>query len=188
MGGFVASSVVLGSQADLNIRFAAGDAIVEMKALQSEFGVFSAAHTLRSSAQLLGLAPVQEPQRSGWLDFLDSLMQVPSDLDGVSGHDRIRDALRQNLEGSPQPVWFGFHDAADDPRVTVSSGRPISFLSTSHVVISVPTQNAGDALREAVKSAPRWTERKAAAKKTAANKTAAKTAPAKTGAAAKKSR
>jgi len=163
MGGFVPSGSVYGSQTALNIRFAAGDAIKEMVALQKEFRVFSARHDLKASASLLGLAPDQEPQRKQWLKYLDHLKTLPSDVMDENGHDRIRSALQDNLEGKGAPVYFSFHDAKKNAAVTVGTGKPVIFLDISHLVVSVPTENAGEAIRAAVKKAPSWTERKGAA-------------------------
>jgi len=179
MGALVELVNVYKSQASLNVRFAAGDPIVEMAALHQEFDIFSGRHDLRAAAALLGLAPDIEPQRGEWLDYLDHLKSLSSNEEAQSGHDRIRSALAANLARSdPMPVFFRYHDGTKDPRVLVTTGTPLIFLESAHLIVSVPTLVARDAMRAAVARAGAWSSRKPG--KTAA-KTAAKT-PAKTSA------
>jgi hypothetical protein len=179
MGSLVALVNVYKSQASLNVRFAAGDPIVEMAALHQEFDIFSEDHDLRSAAALLGLAPDSEPQHGEWLDYLDHLKTLQSNEDGQSGHDRIRSALAANLESfDPLPVHFTYHDGGRDARVLVLTGTPLVFLESAHLIVSVPTMAARDAMRGAVARAGSWSSRKP-------GKTSAKTrakAPAKTSA------
>lgn len=164
MGSLVKDIDVFRGQGELNARFAIGDPILEMAALQKEFQMFSEAHDLRSAAALLGLAPDEEPHRKQWLGFIDYLKTVPSNVVGQSGHDLIRSALQKTLEGKKQPVFFTYHDGAKEPRVLVTTAKPLVFSPSTHVVVSVPTQNAKEAARAAVKQAPTWSARKAAKK------------------------
>ena len=176
MGALVELVNVYKSQASLNVRFAAGDPIVEMAALHQEFDIFSGRHDLRAAAALLGLAPDIEPQRGEWLDYLDHLKSLSSNEEAQSGHDRIRSALAANLARSdPMPVFFRYHDGTKDPRVLVTTGTPLIFLESAHLIVSVPTLVARDAMRAAVARAGAWSSRKPGK---AAAKTAAKT-PAK---------
>ena len=175
MGALVALVNVFRTQASLNIRFAAGDPIAEMSALHQEFDIFAEEHDLRSAAALLGLAPETEPQRGEWLGYLDHLKTLSSDEEGQSGHDRIRSALAANLASSqPMPVNFRYHDGSQDARVLVTTASPLVFLQEAHVVVSVPTMVARDAMRAAVKRAGPWSSRKPAP--TPAKKSAKKTA------------
>ena len=177
MGALVGLVSVLSVNAALNIRFSAGDAIEEMAALHREFDIFSPKHGLRSAAALLGLAPDNETEREDWLGYLDHLKTLESNEPGQNGHDRIRSALADNLaSGTPLPVHFLFHDGGEDPRVLVTTDRPMSFVEAVHLIVSVPTQAARDAMRAAVKRAGPWSSRKPAATPA---KTLAK-APAKT--------
>jgi len=175
MGALVALVNVFRSQASLNIRFAAGDPIAEMAALHREFDIFSAEHDLRSAAALLDLAPETEPQRGEWLDYLDHLKSLASNEDGQNGHDRIRSALAANLESSePLPVHFTYHDGSEDARVLVTTGTPLVFLESAHLIVSVPTMGTRDAMRAAVGRAGPWSSRKPG--KTSAKKSAKKAA------------
>jgi len=176
MGSLVALVNVYRSQASLNVRFAPGDPIVEMAALHQEFDIFAEGHDLRAAAALLGLAPETEPQRGEWLDYLDHLKSLPSNAEGQSGHDRIRSALAENLGSfDALPVHFTYHDGSEDPRVRVTTGTPLIFLESTHLIVSVPTLVARDAMRAAVKRAGPWSSRKSAG--TPAKKSA--TTPAK---------
>jgi hypothetical protein len=152
MGAFVGPVVVFVLQGIVNARFAEGDPLTEMVALQDEFEVFSEDHDLKSSAALLGLAPDFEPQRQNWLNFLDSLHSVESPAEGVSGHDFIRQVLQDNLEGeAPQPVFFDYHDAAEHEKVRLNQSGTLAVSAVNYLVVSVPTQSAGAALRGAAK-------------------------------------
>jgi hypothetical protein len=139
MGQLVKDEVVPVIQAELNRRFASGDPIAEMVALQKEFGIFAPKHTLTSAARLLDLMPQDAKDRRGWLRFLGNLKRVRSDVSGQNGHDRIRSALKANLEAkAPKPVFFSWHPASQDPRVTVTTDAAFSFSSRRYLIVSAP--------------------------------------------------
>src|SRR5690242_19341949 len=98
MGALVEDPNVPGIQTLLNNRFAPGDPIKEMVALQKEFSVFDMSHSLRSVARLINVVPTDSKARASWLKYIAHLKDVPSDTNGVSAHDRIIAALKENLE------------------------------------------------------------------------------------------
>ena len=163
MGSLVKLVDVFNVQASLNIRFSAGDPIDEMAALHREFEIFAPSHDLRAAAALLGLAPEGEPRRGEWLDYLDHLKTLPSNKTGENGHDRIRSAIAENLEmPTPMPVFFRYHSGSEDERVLITSGKPLIFLETAYLVVSVPTMIAREAMRAAIERAGSWSSRKPA--------------------------
>ena len=141
MGGFVFDGTVLSAVHLLNERFGPGDPIVEMAALQREFGIFKQGSSLRSAAALLNVAPSHPQERQAWLGFLDrELGGYPSDVANINGHDRVVDAIRENLESAqPLPMHFAMHLQRDDPRVTVTHGTPLAIYKQQiFVIISAP--------------------------------------------------
>lgn len=152
MGAFVNPRNAFHMGGQVNARFAEGDPITEMVALQRAFGIFSNRHDLKDSAAVLGLVPSGREEREGWFDFLDSLKSLDSSQASQNGHDLIRDALKRNLEGPASPVHFKVHDGEDDPRVLVADPQPlIAFSTAAYVVVSVPTWTLEAAKRRAVK-------------------------------------
>ncbi|MGJ4967553.1 MULTISPECIES: hypothetical protein [unclassified Bradyrhizobium] len=139
MGMMIKDSTTLDILVQLNRRFEA-EALPEMVELQREFGVFSLQHDLQQSFALLGIVPQDWTERRRWYRFLEHLRTYPSDLDGVNGHDRVIRAFKDDLESEkPLPVSIVCHSAADDPRVTVTQGRPVVFSLETHVIVSIPT-------------------------------------------------
>ena len=139
MGGLVEDKYVGSMEAELNARFAPGDSLREMVALQREFGVFSGRHSLPSIAALLDLAPTDTKARRGWFTFLRNLKRVPSDVSKVNGHDRIVTALRKNLTSkSASPVYFTHHSSKTNPAVAIATGTPLIFSSKTYLVVSAP--------------------------------------------------
>ncbi|WP_315753438.1 MULTISPECIES: hypothetical protein [unclassified Bradyrhizobium] len=139
MGMMIKDSTTLDILVQLNRRFEA-EALPEMVELQREFGVFSLLHGLQQSFALLGIVPQDWTERRRWYRFLEHLRTYPSDLDGVNGHDRVIRAFKDDLESEkPLPVSIVCHSAADDPRVTVTQGRPVVFSLETHVIVSIPT-------------------------------------------------
>ncbi|MGJ4904313.1 hypothetical protein ACQR10_27935 [Bradyrhizobium sp. HKCCYLRH2060] len=137
----------------LNKRFDA-DALPEMVELQREFGVFSLRHSLQQSFALLGIVPADWSERRRWYKFLEFLKTYPSDIASVNGHDRVIQAFKDDLEcEKPLPVSIVCHSAAEDPRVTVSEGRPIVFSLDKHVIISIPTTPGREARKQAAETA-----------------------------------
>lgn len=160
MGAMIKDSTTLDVLVQLNRRFDA-DALGEMVALQKEFDVFSAKHSLRQSFALLGIVPVEWSERKRWYRFLDHLKTYKSDLSGVDGHDRVVKAFKDNLESTqPLPVSITCHSAADDPRVTVSQGRPVVFSVETHVILSIPTTPGREARKQAAGAAKERREKK----------------------------
>jgi hypothetical protein len=139
MGIAINDSTTLDILVQLNKRFEP-EGLPEMVALQREFKIFSAKHSLQSSFALLGIVPLDWSERRRWYRFLEELKTYQSDLANVSGHDRIIKAFKDDLGAKePLPVSFSCHKAADDPRVTVSKGLPIIFSLDTYVIVSIPT-------------------------------------------------
>src|SRR3954468_11390092 len=104
MGGLVKDSTTSDMLVQLNRRFDA-EGLPEMIALQKEFKVFSAKHSLRQSFALLGIVPADASERQAWYRFLDVLTKYKSDVANVSGHDRVVKTIQKNLEGNaPLPL------------------------------------------------------------------------------------
>lgn len=140
MGAIVEDPNVPGIQTLLNNRFAPGDPIKEMVAMQKEFKIFDASHSLRSVARLINVVPSDSKARASWLKYIEHLKQVPSDRQGVTAHDRIIMALKENLESkSFLPVWFGWHPGTT---LTVShNDQPLVFSKTRYLRISAPVNH-----------------------------------------------
>jgi hypothetical protein len=112
----------------LNSRFALDDPLREMIAIQKDFGVFSDKYSLKQAFRVLHIVPADFRERRLWFLFLDGLKKYTSDRDGVSGHDRIRDAYCSNLESDkPLPVFMTTHRSSDDRRILVKRDRPIIY-------------------------------------------------------------
>lgn len=128
----------------LNERFAPGDPIEEMVALQKEFGLFSQHHSLARAASLLNIVPTDSTDRQGWFKYLDHLKKVGSDdKGGMNGHDRIITAVKQNLEsGKAMPVYFTWHPKRAEPIVTVRYGQAYVFSPVEFMIIEAPVQLA----------------------------------------------
>jgi hypothetical protein len=132
-GSLMKDSTTLDILVQLNRRFESGDAIIEMVALQKEFNVFSSEHSLQQSFALLSLVTRDWSERKRWKTY-------DSDKDGVNGHDRVIQAIAEELASeTPKPVTIRCHSAKDHPTVTVSTGMPVIFSLDEHVVISIPT-------------------------------------------------
>ena len=124
----------------MNTRFAPGEPLQEMIQLQKEFQVFSSKYSLKQAYRLLNVAPSDYTERPGFDRYLERLRRVPSDLNGVNGHDRIVKARQENLEShSPLPIFNTTHKGSDDKRVTVTRGKPIPHEDQEYLIISTPT-------------------------------------------------
>ncbi|MGC2776454.1 MAG: hypothetical protein WA418_12575 [Bradyrhizobium sp.] len=153
MGLMIKDSTTLDILVQLNRRFEA-EALPEMVELQREFGVFSLQHGLQQAFALLGIVPQDWTERRRWYRFLEHLRTYPSDLDGVNGHDRVIRAFKDDLESEkPLPVSIACHSASEDPRVTVTQGRPVVFSLETHVIVSIPTIPGREARQQAAESA-----------------------------------
>src|SRR5882762_10481526 len=139
MGDLIKDSTTLDILVQLNKRFDS-DALPEMVSLQKEFKVFSPKHSLQQSFALLGIVPSDWSERKRWYKFLEHLKTYPSDLSKLNGHDRVVKAFKDGLEkAQPIPMVIQCHSAAEDPKVTVTEGRPIVFSVQTHSIISIPT-------------------------------------------------
>jgi len=153
MGLMIKDSTTLDILVQLNRRFEA-EALSEMVELQREFGVFSLQHGLQQSFALLGIVPQDWTERRRWYRFLEHLRTYPSDLDGMNGHDRIIRAFKDDLESEKAlPVSIVCHSAEEDPRVTVTHGRPVVFSLETHVIVSIPTTPGREARQKIAEAA-----------------------------------
>jgi len=106
MGGFTYDFYVSGMLESVNLRFAPGDGIKEMIALQKEFDIFSEGRSVRNIFALLNIGPTENwAQRRGWYRFLSSLTELPSDKRDQNADQRIVSALRAHL-ASRKPCPF----------------------------------------------------------------------------------
>ena len=125
---------------NMNSRFAPGVPLQEMIQIQKEFQVFSSKNSLQQAYRLLNVGPCDHSERPLYYRYLDRLKRVPSDIAGMSGHDRIIKARQDNLEGnSPLPMYNVTHKGSDDKRVTVTRGKPIPHEDQEYLIISTPT-------------------------------------------------
>jgi hypothetical protein len=141
MGGIVKRQKTPGEVLHhLNTRFAPGEPLQEMVQIQKEFQVFSSKNSLQQSYRLLNVGPIDYTERPGYYRYLERMKQVPSDMTGVNGHDRIVKARQENLESSsPLPMFNKTHKGSDDKRVTVTRGKPIPHEDQEYLIISTPT-------------------------------------------------
>jgi hypothetical protein len=140
MGMMIQDTTTLEVLVLLNNRFGSGDAIEEMVGLQKEFEIFSSKHSLRHAFSLLNIVPLERSERKRWFEFLDRLKTYKSDKPPLSGHHRVVQAIRDDLESkNPLPIFFAVHSAKKDPRITVKTSKPIIFSLHKYVTISIPT-------------------------------------------------
>lgn len=140
MGALVSDPSVPQAQNVLNSRFAPGDPLKEMIAIQKEFGIFSLKHSLARVSSLLNIAPPDSKDRRGWFKFCNHLKDLPSDVTGMTAHDRIITVLKENLESKqPTPVFFAWHPGT---KLTVTKGRALNFSKTDYLIISAPVGHA----------------------------------------------
>jgi hypothetical protein len=145
MGSITRDDTVAEILYQTNSRFAPGEPLREMVAIQNEFRIFSERYSLKQAYRLLHIVPADFRERERYYKYLELLKRYPSDQEGVSGHDRIVRARQQNLESdAPLPMFIQTHLAATDDRVTVAVGRPVPHETQEYVVISIPTVPAGD--------------------------------------------
>jgi len=173
MGAVCRDDYLISSLLDLvNLRFApfrphigATGGILEMWGLQQKFNVFSREHLLKDSFAVLGLGGFWNPTlKSRWYHYLDDLKRCDSDQPGVSGHDRIIDALVDNLRSpaatdlgalikdlaSPEaiaglpaaakPVYFTVHSSDTEGRrvLVTPAGQPLAYMADTYLIISMP--------------------------------------------------
>jgi hypothetical protein len=144
MGDMVSDSATRDVIGQINARFEAGDSIVEMAELQKRFKIFSTDHSLYDMWLLLGIKASDPPERDRWRRWTEKyLTKLDSDLKGVSGHDRLVRAFRENLESkTPAPMYYKHHLHKDDPRVVVTRGSGPLHSREEHVVMSIPIKPA----------------------------------------------
>jgi hypothetical protein len=153
MGLMIKDSTTLEILVLLNKRFDA-ESLPEMVELQKEFDVFSEKHPLQQSFALLGIVPANWSERKRWYKFLEHLKTYRSDLPEVNGHDRVVKAYKDGLEiAKPIPISIKCHSGAEDPRVTVSKGRPAIFILETHLIISIPTTPGREVRKQAAEAA-----------------------------------
>jgi hypothetical protein len=141
MGSYVSHSCTIDLIAQKNNRFAAGDAIREMVALQREFKIFTAQHSLYSSFTLLNIKASNPSEQAGWRNFLDLIRTYSSDREGVNGHDRWVQAYQENLEIEPESNVLPMHvtvHSNEDPKVRVYTEKPTILIPDDHVIVSIP--------------------------------------------------
>jgi hypothetical protein len=116
------------------------DGIVEMIDLQKEFKVFSEEHSLAASFAVLGLGGFWNTVlKTKLYKYLDRDLANCGSETGQTGDRRIVSALIENLESKrPRPVYFTIHDSKKDPRVLVSSEKPLVYMSNQYLIISLP--------------------------------------------------
>jgi hypothetical protein len=123
----------------INTRYAPGHALGEMVAIQKDYRIFHPKASLRQIVRLLGVGPENFAERRHLYRHLDGLKKVPSDIDGMNGHDRILKARQDNLESdTPLPMYTRFHFDPSETRVTVEIGRPIPTIQQDYIIISEP--------------------------------------------------
>ena len=156
----------------VNLRFApfrpligTTDGILEMWRLQQKFNIFSKDHPLKDSFAVLGLGGFWNPTlKSKWYQYLDDLQRCESDVPGQNGHDRIIDALVENLgatvatdigalidnlastgvigqlPAAAKPVYFAVHNSDTEGRrvVHVTVGQPLPYMADTYLIISLP--------------------------------------------------
>jgi hypothetical protein len=145
MGNITRDDTVREIQYQMNSRFAPGEPLREMVAIQKEFRIFSEQYSLRQAYRLLHIVPHDFRERELYFRYLDLLKNFASDQEDVNGHDRIVRARQENLESDdPLPMFWQTHPAMVDNRVTVTRGRPLPHETQEYVIISVPTLPAGD--------------------------------------------
>jgi len=154
VGSLIKDSTTSSVLDQLNKRFEP-DELTEMVALQKEFKIFSAKHSLRQSFALLGIVPADQAERKRWYRFLDEqLGTYKSDLANVNGHDRVVKAVKDGLGAAqPLPVFFRVHLASEDPRVIVTRGPAVIFSFATYSIVSIPTTPASLARQQGAEAA-----------------------------------
>lgn len=154
MGAVITDTTTANVLYQLNHRFGNGAPLQEMVVIQKEFGVFADNRSLKSAFRVLHIVPEQFNDRRRWFLFLDALNNYKSDIDGMSGHDRIVKAYKDNLESAePLPVHTTTHLLSDDERVLVTTGQPVIYETQEYLVISIPTIPAEQSDRAALRAA-----------------------------------
>ena len=178
MGWFMQKhDIYVGSILDeLNLRFAPTQGtdllfggIEEMAALQKEFKIFKEGRSFQASSAVLNIGARNAEAKNGWLSYLGSLHQHPSNKGAQNGDAAIVGALKKNLASkAPLPVYFTSHSLQEDEMVKVTEkARPIHYLEQDYLVISLPMQSVQAARASMKVKARARADAKAAAKKKA---------------------
>jgi hypothetical protein len=116
------------------------DGIIEMVELQREFKVFSGEHSLAASFAVLGLGGFWNTTLKNKLyRYLDEDLAHTQSETEEPGNQRVIRALQENLESRrPRPVYFTIHDSAVDRRVLVRTERPLVYMRSQYLTISLP--------------------------------------------------
>ena len=117
--------------------------IVEIAALQREFGIFQEGRHFLDSAALLGIGGLESsPAKDRWLEYLARLPEMMSDRDGMQGDERIVGAIIENLtRESPLPCFMRAYDGRTRAPglVVVTEEQPLFYLeSATFLTISLP--------------------------------------------------
>ena len=152
MGWFMQKhDIYVGSILDeLNLRFAPSQGsellyggVEEMVALQKEFKIFKEGRSFEASSAVLNIGSRNAEAKNGWLKYLGSLHQHPSNKGSKNGDVAIVQALKKNLASkAPLPVFFTSHDLQENEMVKITEkGRPVHYLEQDYLVISLPMQS-----------------------------------------------
>lgn len=123
--------------------------IMEIAALQREFEIFRPGRPFVKSAALLGLTGSgYGPPKERWVAYLEKLPKMNSDQAGVTGDERIVEALVENFRRptGPLPCLLQPHDGrmVAPGLVTVSQERPLFYLeSVEFLLIRLPMRPSG---------------------------------------------
>ena len=129
--------------------------IAEMAEIQKEFAIFKKGRPLQQSMRALNLNAGNNAVRQRWLTLIEGLAKHPSNRDGENGGDAIVNALVENFAAKePLPVFFTSHDmqgkpVKESPVLITPGARPLHYLETDYLVISLPMQSrqAADRMR-----------------------------------------
>jgi hypothetical protein len=120
------------------------DGIVEMRDLQSRFGIFANGRALKDSFAILGLGGSNPTTKAIFFHYLDSKHflrgYASDDSRYANGHDRIVGAMVETLAlKETRPIYFAIHDTSGRrATVHVSTGQPLPYMREEYCVISVP--------------------------------------------------
>lgn len=117
--------------------------IAEIAVLQKQFGLFRPDRQFVESAALLGLTgAVNSPARDRWVEYLERLPNMVSDVQDQNGDQRIVSELIKNLsQDNPLPCYLEAHDGRlKEPGVVlVQTLHPVFYLeSVRFLTIRLP--------------------------------------------------
>lgn len=117
--------------------------IDEMARLQKEFGLFKPGRSFRDSVSVLNIGGVWNARvRHRWLNLLDWLRRVDSNVPGKNGDESIVDAIILDLGTSPpSPIYFTTHNSPDpraDRVMITPDARPLFYIDQPFLTVSIP--------------------------------------------------